>query len=131
IFHDAVRRCPGGRSMRAPVAEASKNSLIWNCWIGAHFSLSPIPLAGPFYYADKGPPLPIWRIRKPADAMILTDTLSHYVYSPVEERYRFAIDVDGDGAPDTMGIGERAAYNSARPTVHNNGANVTLLDAHV
>jgi len=32
---------------------------------------------------------------------------------------------------DTMPQYPNVAYNHARPTVHNNGANVTLLDSHV
>jgi prepilin-type processing-associated H-X9-DG protein len=63
--------------------------------------------------------------------MSLTDTISHYVYSPVDESYRFVIDVDHDGQPDTMASLDQPPYNSARPRNHDDGANVTLLDGHV
>jgi prepilin-type N-terminal cleavage/methylation domain-containing protein/prepilin-type processing-associated H-X9-DG protein len=131
IFQDELRKCPGGRVGPAPHSERTTNLVKWNCWIGAHFGFSAKPLTGPFYYADQGPPLAMSRIHKPADALTLTDTVSHYVYSPVDERYRFVVDMDGDGTFDSMAANDGAAYNSARPTVHNNGANVTLLDAHV
>lgn len=63
--------------------------------------------------------------------MSYMDTTSHYVYSPVDDRYAFALDTDGDGAPDSLNSLTEPAYNSARPKVHNNGSNVTLLDGHV
>ena len=109
----------------------STNSVRWNCWVGAHFGLIGKPLSGAFYYADMAPSVRLSRIGKPADAMSYMDTLRHYVYSPAEERYRFTLDLDGDGVLDTTGLHSDAPYNSARPAVHNNGANVTLLDGHV
>jgi len=56
-----------------------------------------------------------------------------FVSSPLA--YPFDADADGDGVVDSNstiyspGWGE--AFNSGRPTVHNNGCNVTLLDCHV
>ena len=41
------------------------------------------------------------------------------------------LDLDGDGRVDTMPQYPNTAFNNARPTVHNNGANVILLDGHV
>jgi prepilin-type processing-associated H-X9-DG protein len=45
--------------------------------------------------------------------------------------YQFTLDLDRDGIVDTMPQYPDAPYNSGRPTVHNQGANVTLLDGHV
>src|SRR5439155_1738783 len=89
------------------------------------------PLSGPFYYGDQTPPLNVSRIPKPADAMMFMDTVTHYVYSPVEASYRFTLDLNRDGVVDTMPQYPDTPFNSGRPTVHNNGANVTLLDGHV
>ena len=44
----------------------------------------------------------------------------------------FNVDFNGDGMVDThAGATSDVAFNNARPTVHNNGDNVTLLDGHV
>ena len=130
IFRDYVRRCPGGRQVRRSQTE-STNTTGWNCWIGAHFGLIGKPLSGAFYYLNMTPPVRLGNIRKPSDAMAYTDTVSHYVYSPVEERYRFNLDIDGDGVFDSTSLHSDSPYNSARPKIHNDGANVTLLDGHV
>jgi len=71
------------------------------------------------------------RVQRPVDAMMYIDTLTHYVYSPVDPSYPLTLDMDGDGAVDTMGAYPDTPFNFARPTVHNNGANVTLMDGHV
>ena len=63
--------------------------------------------------------------------MIFMDTFTHYVYSPVDPGYRFTLDLNRDGIVDTMPTYPDMPFNYARPTVHNNGANVTLLDGHV
>ena len=68
--------------------------------------------------------------RAKTDAMIFMDTLDHYVYSPLDVNYRFALDLDGDGIKDSMPQYPWVPYNNARPTVHNKGANVILLDGH-
>ena len=39
--------------------------------------------------------------------------------------------MNGDGIPDTMPQYPDTPFNSGRPTVHSDGANVTLLDGHV
>jgi prepilin-type processing-associated H-X9-DG protein len=75
--------------------------------------------------------LKVSRIGKPSDALIFMDTITHYVYSPVDSSYRFTLDLDGDGKPDTMSAYPTVPFNFGRPTVHNGGANLTLLDGHV
>ena len=132
VFSYELRRCPGGSYGPPPFARASSaSSKEWNCWIGANFGAYGTPLSGPFYYGDQTPPLNVSRIRKPADAMIFMDTVTHYVYSPVQAGYRFTLDLNRDGVVDTMPQYPDTPFNFGRPTVHNNGANVTLLDGHV
>ena len=126
FYTNEVRRCPAGNG--------NLNTGNWDTWIGANFGINGnTPLSGPFYYASStpggpvNPPLNISRIRKPYDAMAFMDTHSFWVYSPVEPSYAFTTDFDGDGQLDS-GIFK---YNYAQPKVHENGANVTLLDGHV
>jgi prepilin-type N-terminal cleavage/methylation domain-containing protein/prepilin-type processing-associated H-X9-DG protein len=130
VFRDNLRRCPGGR-LEKREQNGSTNTTGWNTWIGAHFGFIGNPLSGAFYYANLRPPVRLAHIPKPSDAMAYIDTVSHYVYSPVEDRYRFNLDMDNDGAFDSTSRQSEAPYNSARPRVHNDGANVTLLDGHV
>lgn len=131
IYSYELRRCPGGGYGPPPFSRTPMSKTNWNCWIGANFGAFGQPLSGPFYYGDRTPPLSVSRIPKPADAMMLMDTLTHYVYSPVEVSYRFTLDMNKDGMVDTMPQYPDTAFNSGRPTVHNNGANLTLLDGHV
>ena len=132
IYSDELRKCPGGRIGPPPFSKGSIASYKeWNCWIGANFGAFGKPLSAPFYYGDQTPPLNVARIPKPADAMLFMDTLTHYVYSPVEPSYRFTLDLNHDGQVDTMPQYPEVAFNFGRPTVHNDGANVTLLDGHV
>lgn len=132
IYTNEVRKCPGG-SYRAPDFYQGSWSG-WNCWIGANFGVYGNSLNGPFYYGSGGstfnPPLSVSRIKKPADAMIFMDTITHYVYSPVYSAYKFIQDLDGDGKMDSMSSSS-IPFNYGRPTVHNGGANVTLMDGHV
>jgi len=72
--------------------------------------------------------MPASKIKRPAQAMILTDTVSHYLYSPLQ--YPFSDDLDADGKIDTW-PNYGYAYNWGRPTVHSGGANVTTADGHV
>ena len=58
------------------------------------------------------------------------DTITHYVYSPVHPGYKFSLDLNGDGVPDTMPQYPDTPFNSGRPTVHASGANTALLDGH-
>ncbi len=130
-FTNVLRRCPGGNYSAPPYWKAAWRSTEWNCWIGANFGAYGDPLSAPFYYTDTTPPLKASRIRKTSDAMLFMDTITHYVYSPADPNYRFALDMDKDGAKDTMPQYDYAPYNWGRPTVHGSGANVTLLDGHV
>lgn len=134
IYTNQLRQCPAGGFTLPPANKGTWPSDLWNCWIGANFgNVKPTTaLSAPFYYADNGvPPLTASRIKKPSDALTFTDTISHYVYSPVDVNYKYTLDLDGDGKLDSMPQYPNTAYNNARPTVHNNGANVILLDGHV
>jgi prepilin-type N-terminal cleavage/methylation domain-containing protein/prepilin-type processing-associated H-X9-DG protein len=138
IFTNELRKCPGGGRVAPDFFKGVWNPDTsgvggWNCWVGANFGAYGAPtLSGPFYYGNHGtPPLNASRIRKPADAMIFMDTITHYVYSHVEPGYRFTLDLSGDGKPDTMPQYPDTPFNSGRPTVHGGGANLTMLDGHV
>ena len=140
IYTNEVRKCPGGSYGPVPFAKgaAATASGSWNCWIGANFghgNSRTYPLTAPFFYAllsgTPNPPLKAGRIRKPADALMFMDTITHYVYSPVEPAYQFTLDMNGDGIPDTMPQYPDTPFNSGRPTVHSDGANLALLDGHV
>jgi prepilin-type N-terminal cleavage/methylation domain-containing protein/prepilin-type processing-associated H-X9-DG protein len=132
IFTNDLRKCPGGSYSAPPFFKGSWNSTLWNCWIGANFGAYGMPLSGAFYYGNQGTrPLNVSRIKKPADALMFMDTITHYVYSPVEPAYKFMQDRDGDGAVDSMPQYPNVAYNDGRPTAHNKGSNLTLLDGHV
>lgn len=129
VYTNDVRKCPGGSSAAPPFSSAAGIDN-WNCWIGANFGAYGSPLSGPFYYGNTGtPPLNGSRIKKPADALLYMDTVTHYIYSPTHSSYKFTRDLDGDGKVDTMGQ-YSVAYNYGRPTVHSQGANVALLDGH-
>jgi len=133
VFYDSLRRCPGGSFGGIPFATglAAKRSTTWNCWIGVNFGAFGKPLSGPFYYGDTTPPLKMSRIQRPSDALMFTDTIDHYVYSPVDPAYKLTLDMNKDGAADSMSAYPDIPFNWARPTVHNAGANLTLLDGHV
>lgn len=132
VYSYELRRCPGGSAGPVPFSKPpASSSKEWNCWVGANFGAYGDPLSGPFYYGDRIAPLNISRVKKPADAMAYMDTITHYVYSPVEANYRFTLDMDRDGAVDTMPQYPDTPFNSGRPTVHNNGSNLTLLDGHI
>ena len=63
--------------------------------------------------------------------MMFMDTVTHYVYSPVDPAYRFTVDFNRDGKVDTMPQYPETPFNFGRPRVHSNGCNNTLLDGHV
>jgi prepilin-type N-terminal cleavage/methylation domain-containing protein/prepilin-type processing-associated H-X9-DG protein len=130
IFYDELRKCPGGSIGQVPFSKATARTTNWNCWIGANFGAYGTPLSAPFYYGDSTPPLKASRIARPSDAMLYMDTITHYVYSPVETSYNFTLDMNRDGKPDTMPQYPDTPFNFGRPTVHTDGANVTLLDGH-
>ncbi|MBM3834861.1 MAG: type II secretion system protein [Verrucomicrobia bacterium] len=131
VYNYELRKCPGGSFGTFPFSKAPSSPTTWNCWIGANFGAYGKPLSGPFYYGDSTPPLKGARIAKPADAMMYMDTITHYVYSPAEANYHFTLDMDKDGVVDTMPQYPDTPYNSARPRVHNDGSNLTMLDGHV
>ena len=130
IYTNDLRRCPGGSAGTAPFSNVGGPNN-WNSWIGANFGAFGNPLSAPFYYLNVTPPLQSSRIPHPDDAMMFTDTITHYVYSPADPNYRFTLDLNNDGKVDTMPQYPNVAFNHARPTVHNQGANVTLLDGHI
>ena len=131
VFRSELRKCPGGSFSLPPFQKGGWSPTNWNCWIGANFGAFGNPLSAPFYYGDTVKPLQASRIAKPADAMLFMDTLDHYVYSPVDPNYRFALDFNKDGQADSMPQYPDIPFNNGRPTVHNNGSNLTLLDGHV
>jgi prepilin-type N-terminal cleavage/methylation domain-containing protein/prepilin-type processing-associated H-X9-DG protein len=127
VYYWQARKCSGGN------LTAGTN---WDCWVGVNFGSGPSSgLGGLFYYGARNegeplkPPLREARIKKPADAMTFMDTLWYYVYCPADPAYHFDADADGDGKLDTLA--EYAPWSHGRPTVHNGGANVGLLDGHV
>ncbi|MBI3852075.1 MAG: prepilin-type N-terminal cleavage/methylation domain-containing protein [Verrucomicrobia bacterium] len=126
VFNWDLRKCPAGKVGSPPFATVTGYG--WNCWIGANFGTGD-PLTAPFYYGPKTPPLRASRVKRPDDALIFMDSITHYVYSPLYTP--FTMDMDHDKVLDSSGDDQGYAYNDARPTVHNNGANVTLLDGHV
>jgi prepilin-type N-terminal cleavage/methylation domain-containing protein/prepilin-type processing-associated H-X9-DG protein len=130
-YTNELRMCPGGSYSAPAYYKGAWNSTTWNCWIGANFGRYGNPLSGPFYYIDNISSLNASRIKKPADALMFMDTITHYVYSPVDTAYQFTLDLDGDGVRDTMPQYPNVPYNNACPRVHASGANVTLLDGHV
>ena len=127
-----VRKCPAGTLGPPPlVGQAQATYNTWNCWVGVYYGGFGNPLTGLFYYGNDMKPIPSTRVKKPADAMIYTDTVTHYVYSPLS--WTFDLDLNKDGMMDSnSGVyaGE-FAFNDGRPTAHSSGANVTLLDGHV
>ena len=130
-YTNELRMCPGG-SFSAPASfKGAWSPTVWNCWIGANFGAYGNPLSAPFYYIDSTRPLAAVRVKKPSDAMLFMDTITHYVYSPADPNYGFALDLDGDGVKDSMPQYPDVAFNNGCPKVHSGGANVTLLDGHV
>jgi prepilin-type N-terminal cleavage/methylation domain-containing protein/prepilin-type processing-associated H-X9-DG protein len=127
VYTNRVRQCPGGSYGPPPFGTTSGYDN-WNCWLGVSFGTAK---NAPFFYGTTAgvtsAPLKGASIRKPDDALMFMDTLFMYVYSPVD--YPFNADCDGDGINDTLA--GYSPYSHGRPTVHSNGANVTLLDGHV
>ncbi len=133
-YSTGSRRCPGGSFGSPPSMDPTLPPLAnttWNCWIGVYYGLYGSPLTGPFYYGNEMKPISAGRILKPALSMMYMDTVTHYVYSPLV--WTFDTDADHDGLLDSMSgvYTTEYAYNDGRPTVHDRGANVTLLDGHV
>ena len=125
------RRCPAGNNGPPPFSSPALASWkSWNCWVGVYYGLYGNPLTGPFYYGNEMKPMNATRVRKPADAMMYMDTVTHYIYSPLV--WTFDRDADGDklvDSSDGVYAGE-FSFNNGRPTVHSAGANVALMDGH-
>jgi prepilin-type N-terminal cleavage/methylation domain-containing protein/prepilin-type processing-associated H-X9-DG protein len=133
IYNSDIRKCPGGSFSLPPCWTGGWTATNWNCWIGPYFGATPpAALTAPFYYGVPGstPTLNVGAlIKKPSDAMAFTDCVTGYIYSPLT--WPWVLDQNGDSHPDTMANYPSTAFNWARPTVHNNGANVALMDGHV
>jgi len=136
----ALLKCPGGKCTQPPLYIGTQPYFGWNCYVGAYYGYnSREPLTGLFYYHDAQflptRPVKATSIKRPADAMMYLDCASSQFFVSSPLAYPFDADADGDGVVDSNstiyspGWGE--AFNSGRPTVHNNGCNVTLLDCHV
>ena len=133
VYYWDLRKCPGGSYGPEPFATGASTN--WNCWIGCNFGnydgRAASQLDGPFYYHQGAfapvPPLKAARIKKHSQALMFMDTSFYYVYSPL--LYPF-VDANHDGIGDPLG-GSFPPFNHGRPTVHNNGANVALMDGHV
>ena len=140
IFYSTLRRCPGGSYGAPPFTTGTAvgwfNQTTWNCYIGCNFGSFGTPvvsgtytgIGGPFYYGNIVPPMPYAKIKRPSQAMIYMDTITHYVYSPLN--HPFDVDADGDTQNDTW-YNYGVAFSWGRPTVHSGGANVTAADGHV
>ncbi len=133
IYTNDIRKCPGGSYSLPPAWSGSWDGTSWNCWIGPYFGSTPPPkITAPFYYGNPGT-TPTLRyssaVKKTSDAMLFTDCVTGYIYSPLT--WPWTLDQDKDGKPDTMANYATTAFNWARPTVHSGGANVTLMDGHV
>ena len=133
VMTSPLRLCPSGGSALPPFT-TDTNYGSWNCWVGVNFGMPDLngTLTAPFYYNDNNiPPAKVSRILHPVKALTFMDSIGWYVYSPVSNP--FAHDVDHDGLLDSGDCELYAGvpFNNARPTVHDNGANVALLDGHV
>ncbi len=126
------RKCPAGNFGPPPFCRPiTPEFTSWNCWIGVYYGLYGNPLTGPFYYGNEIKPLRAGSVKKPVDAMLYMDTVTHYIYSPLV--WMFDRDANRDGLPDSMDAvyTTEFPFNNGRPTVHSSGANVTLMDGHV
>ena len=102
----AVRECPTGEA-----------------FVGAHYNR-------PFSWVltDRDTPINMHEFNKPSGWIAFMDTQDGWgMYSPA--RWRFTMDLDGDGIKDSSGTD--ALYNWAAPRVHLEGMNVTMIDGHV
>jgi prepilin-type N-terminal cleavage/methylation domain-containing protein len=139
IYYDRLRQCPGGSIGPAPYCGTPAGTN-WNCYIGCNFGAYGYPvtvgaytgISAPFYYGNYLGPMPASRIKRPSRAMIYMDTITMYIYSPLQHPFDPPPggDFDGDGKADTWAY-YGVAYNYGRPTVHSGGDNITCADGHV
>jgi type II secretory pathway pseudopilin PulG len=74
------RKCPGGNFGPPPFSRFTSTEFnSWNCWVGVYYGAFGNPLTAPFYYGNEMKPLKAARIKKPVDAMIYMDTVTHYI----------------------------------------------------
>jgi prepilin-type N-terminal cleavage/methylation domain-containing protein len=130
VMTSPLRRCPSGGSELPPFTTDTGYGT-WNCWIGVNFGTPNAngTLTAPFYFNDGTPPVKVSRIRRPVNALLFMDCLTWYVYSPLSDP--FTVDMDHDKVLDSCDCDPGVPYNSGRPTVHDKGDNVALLDGHV
>jgi prepilin-type N-terminal cleavage/methylation domain-containing protein len=140
---DPLRMCPGGSTTPPPNFNSSQlgtsgtwYSTNWNCWIGANLGnyISGQALNAPFYYEiDSGltaPPCKASFFTRPAGSMVFTDVSVYFVYSPSWDPWD--VGTVNRKIPDSYSqAGNGYAFSQGRPTVHNNGSEVTCLDGHV
>ena len=141
---DPVRTCPGGSYGAPPFTPTGGRGSVsawgptnWNAHIGVNFGLwNPVKfpkLNAPFYYGKinesdtLNPPVKSSMISHPSQALMFMDVETFYTYSPLYDPWNS--DVNGDGIPDSNA--SYTPFNNARPTCHNNAANVGCLDGHV
>jgi len=131
IMTAPIRQCPGGSTGDPPLTTADLSSTAWNCWVGINYGVPAVDgsLTGPFYYSNNFASVKVSRIRHPANALIQMDTITWYMYSP--EYQPFTEDLGHDKVLDSCACDTGMPDNDARPRVHNNAANVALLDGHV
>ena len=144
-FYSNLRKCPGGTYGPVPLAAvAYPDPSSWNCYIGCNFSgygdkVSTTVnnyngVAAPFYYLNgpnHNPAMAGSRIKHPSQAMIFMDTITHYVYSPVDPGHRFTTAVVGPQMDSWQPTAQGVPFSWGRPMVHNKGSNVTSADGHV
>ena len=133
-----IRRCPAGSFSAPPFYRGTYNPTNWNCCIGANnAAYSATAHLGIFYYQEDSagthPALKGTSIKHPSDALVYLDVLGPpkmHVLSPAWSGGFFTVDADNDGMLDSTALNDQP-FNNARPRVHSNGANATLLDGHV
>lgn len=127
IYTNQIRMCPEITKDGTTDENGTHHS-----WVGANYGAHPRisgRLTGIFVYSSQGPAIKTSQIRKPVDCMAFMDVHSVWVYNPVEHPYNAKTISEYGVSPfnDTRFF----KWNYGHPRVHNNGANVTLLDGHV
>ena len=100
----------------------------------------PAPPPAPILYASQGTTVyPIFKysqVNYPSTWMLLLDTASPYHFMYTYNNWVPGVDTDGDGLDDThpgvaVWIFVGMQFNGARPRVHRDSSNITLVDGHV